>query len=41
MSVESEKIMDIIIEAKGILDAFMKHLIDIENRVKKIEKQIA
>lgn len=41
MLVETEKIMDIIIETKTILDDFMKHLVNIERRLQKIEKQMS
>lgn len=41
MSVETEKIMDIVVETKSILDDFLKHLINVERRLKKIENQIS
>jgi len=41
MDVETEKIVEMIVETKGILDDFMKHLLNIERRLKRIENQIS
>jgi len=41
MSSETEKIMNIVIDTKSLLDDFMKHLIDVERRLQKIENQIS
>lgn len=41
MSVESKKIMDVIIETKKILDALMKHIVNINIRLEKIENDIS
>ena len=40
MSDETEKIMDIVKETKSILDDFVKYLINIDSRLKKVESQI-
>ncbi len=40
MSAETEKIMDIVKETKSILDDFVKHLINMDSRLKKIESKI-
>lgn len=41
MSVEKDKIMDIVIETKNILDTFLKHLMSLDSRIEKIENQIS
>ncbi len=41
MRVETEKIMEIVKETKSILDDFMKHLLNIERRLRKLENQIS
>lgn len=33
--------MNIVIDTKSLLDDFMKHLIDVERRLQKIENQIS
>ncbi len=40
MGVEAEKIMDIVKETKSILDDFAKYLINIDERLKKVESLI-
>ncbi len=41
MRVETEKIMEIVKETKTILDDFMKHWLNIERRLRKLENQIS
>jgi len=41
MSDEMKKIMDIVVDAKSIMDDFLKHLINVERRLQKLENQIS
>jgi len=41
MHVETKEIMDMLKETKSIMDDFMQHLINIDNRLKKVESQIS
>ena len=41
MHVETKKIMNIVRETKSIMDDFVKYLINIDNRLKKVESQIS
>lgn len=39
MSATPEELMAIIVDTKGILDEFMKYLVNLDERVKKIENR--
>ena len=41
MSDEKDKIMDIVIATKSLLDDFMNYMLSFESRLKKIEKQLS